>query len=245
MTSDTIQIFLNSKTASSYINGYTSNCNFNLVPIIIPKTATINFSLQSASIPYSFYNVDYFNDILNYTLNGTTYNIRIPQGNYNVTNLANYLSSVMNGFTITYSQLNNGYTFVHSTYDFSFLSSSTCMEILGFNEKVNISSNNKSLSSTNSINLFTIRNIYIQSDNIVTNNINNATVNSKSILASIPIQSGQNSIINFYNIINVKSRINDIRNFSVLNIKLTDQDGDILDLNGCHWSCVLQLDIHY
>mgnify|MGYP003338590926 CR=1 FL=1 len=33
---------------------------------------------KNVKIPYSFYNVDYFNDILNYTLNGTTYNIRIP-----------------------------------------------------------------------------------------------------------------------------------------------------------------------
>ena len=245
-TKESIQVFLNSKTANKYINGYTSNCIFNLPQFIIPRVKNIYVSVQSATLPYSFYNVDYFNDLFVYNVNGgSDINIRIPQGNYNVTTLKAYLTSVMTGFTITYSSLNNTYTFTHSTYDFSFKKASTCMEILGFNENVTYSSVSKSMTSINSINLFTIRNIYIQSNNLMLSNLNNATPNNCTILASIPLTTGQFSVVNYNNINNVRSRIDNIRNFAQLNISLTDQDGDILDLNGCHFSITLQLDFEY
>ncbi len=245
-TKESIQIFLNSKTANKYINGYTSNCIFNLPQFIIPRVKNMYVSVQSATIPYSFYNVDYFNDLLVYNVNGgSDINLTIPQGNYNVTTLRTYLLSVMTGFTITYSSLNNSFTFTHSTYDFSFKKTSTCMEILGFDENVTYSSVSKSMTSINSINLFTIRNIYIQSNNLMLNNLNNATPNNCTILGSIPLTSGQFSVVTYGNINNVRSRIDNIRNFTQLNINLTDQDGDILDLNGCHFSITLQIDFEY
>lgn len=242
----TIQIFLNSKTANKYIDGYTSNCKFHLPRIIIPTESKIELSVQNASVPYSFYNVDGFNDTLVYNVNGgSNIVITIPQGNYNVSSLRTYLLSVMAGFTITYTSMNNTFTFTHPTYDFSFKASSTCMEILGFEENVVHNSISKTMTSTCSINLFTIRNIYIQSNNVITNNINNATMNNASILCSIPVSSGQNSIINYNNSNNVKTIVknSDIINFSTLHMKLSDQDGDTLDLNGCHWSATLQIDI--
>lgn len=245
-TKESIQIFLNSKTANKYINGYTSNCVFNLPQFIVPRVKNMYMSVQSATIPYSFYNVDYFNDLLVYNVNGgSDINITIPQGNYNVTTLRTYLLSVMTGFTITYSSLNNSYTFTHSTYDFSFKKTSTCMEILGFNENVTYSSVSKSMTSINSINLFTIRNIYIQSNNLMLNNLNNATPNNCTILCSVPLTTGQFSVVTFSNVNNVRSRVDNIRNFTQLNINLTDQDGDILDLNGCHFSITLQIDFEY
>lgn len=243
---ESMQIFLNSKTANKYIGGYTSNCIFNLPQFIIPRVKNMFVSVQSATIPYSFYNVDYFNDLLVYNVNGgSDINITIPQGNYNVTTLRTYLTSVMTGFTITYSSLNNSYTFTHSTYDFSFKKTSTCMEILGFDENEDYSSISKSMTSINSINLFTIRNVYIQSNNLILNNINNSTPNNCTILASIPLTTGQFSVVTFSNVNNVRSRIDSIRNFTQLNINLTDQDGDILDLNGCHFSITLQIDFEY
>jgi hypothetical protein len=243
---ETIQIFLNSKTANKYYNGFTSHCQFNLPHIIIPRSKSVYVSVQSASIPYSFYNVDGFNDTLIYSVNGgSNVIIQIPQGNYNTTTLRTYLLSMMTGFTITYSSLDNTFTFTHSNYDFIFKSISTCMEILGFQENISHSSSSKILKSKTCINLFTIRNIYIQSDNLLLSNINNATPNNSNILCSIPLTSGQFSVITYSNINNVKSQISDIKNFTSLNISLTDQDGDILDLNGCHFSLTLQIDIEF
>ena len=243
MSRGTIQIFLNSKTANKYLGGFTSNCIFNIPAIEMPEDRKIYLSVQSASIPFSFYNVDYFNNTLIYSVGGgSNIVVTIPQGNYNVTSLRTYLLTVMPNFTITYTSMNNTFTFTHSSSDFSFESNSTCMEILGFDEYETYSSSSRVLTSVNSINLFTIRNIYIQSNNLIVKNINHATPNNCSILCSIPLTTGQNSILNYSNVNNVKSSVDNIRNFTMLNISLTDQDGDILDLNGCHWSCTLQID---
>ena len=96
---ESIQIFLNSKTANKYLGGFTSNCVFNLPQFIIPRVKNMYVSVQSAAIPYSFYNVDYFNDLFVYNVNGgSDINITIPQGNYNTTTLRTYLLSVMTGF---------------------------------------------------------------------------------------------------------------------------------------------------
>jgi hypothetical protein len=119
------------------------------------------------------------------------------------------------------------------------------MEIFGFEENIAHDSVSKILTSTSCINLFTIRNIYIQSNNLILSNINNATPNNSSILCSIPLTTGQFSIVNYFNANNVKSRIDSLRNFSSLHISLTDQDGDILDLNSCHFSLTLQIDIEF
>lgn len=241
-----MQIFLNSKTANKYLGGFTSNCVFNLPLIVLPRHSRIYLSVQTASIPFSFYNVDYFNNKLVYSVNdGPDIIIEIPQGNYTSTSVKNYLTSVMTGFTITYTTLNNTFTFTHVSNDFQFKSSSTCMEILGFDENDTYNSSSRVLTSVNSINLFTIRNIYITSNNLSLNNVNNSTPNVANILASIPLTSGANSIITYVNTNNVKSIVNDIKNFTILQIALTDQDGDILDLNGCHWSMTLQIDYTY
>ena len=243
---ETIQIYLNSKTANKFYDGYTSNCEFSLPHIVLPRSKNMSVSIQTASIPYSFYNVDNFNDTLVYNINGGTNRIiTIPQGNYNTTSLRNYLISVMTNFTISYSSLNNTFTFTHSTSNFSFTSASTCMEILGFEENIEHNSVSNILMSSCCINLFTIRNIYIQSNNLMLSNINNATPNNSCILCSIPLTTGQFSIVNYFNANNVKSRIDSLRNFSSLHISLTDQDGDILDLNGCHFSLTLQIDIEF
>ena len=79
---ETIQIFLNSKTANKYYNGFTSHCQFNLPHFIIPRSKSVYISIQPASIPYSFYNVDRFNDTLVYSVNGgSNIKIQIPKGN--------------------------------------------------------------------------------------------------------------------------------------------------------------------
>ena len=239
-----ICIFLNSKTASSYVNKYTSECLFVLPALVIPKKSNVSVSVQTASIPYSFFNCDDFNDNFNFIVNGVTYNTVVPQGNYNVLTLITALKLLMGAtFNITYNSLNNGYTFTNTTYNFQLLSSSNCFEMLGFPDNITYSSTLLSLTSTISINLFTIRNIYITSNNFILNNINSSTPNNSSILCSIPISSSSGSIITYQNIFNINNEVHNTHNLKLLHIKLTDQDGDILDLNGCHFSLTLQFDI--
>ena len=245
MNHQSICLFLNSQTANSYINNYTSECMFVLPSLVIPKRSKISISVQTASIPYSFYNCDNFNDKISYIENSITYNKFIPQGNYNVLTLAAALKLLMGvNFTIVYNSLDNTYTITNTLHDFELLATSTCFEMMGFKDNTTYGSTSKILKSVISINLFTIRNIYVSSNNFILNNVNSTTPNNSSILCSIPIQSSSGSIISYSNTFNVYNEVYNTHNLTLLHIKLTDQDGDILDLNGCHFSLTLQLDLY-
>ncbi len=92
------------------------------------------------------------------------YTVNIPSSNYNVNQFIEYLSSVMTDFKITYSSKTNKITFVHNAFSFTFLSSSTCYKILGFNEDINYTSNNISLTSINCVNMMTVNSIFVLSN---------------------------------------------------------------------------------
>jgi|GEM_PF-6750893 len=221
----------------------TTDCVFSIPQIQLRKNYNAYVSVIDAVIPYSFYNVNSTNNVLEYTLNSVDYTLEITKANYNINTLITYLlTNLETGFTITYDGSTNKLTFTHSTYDFSFNANSTCFEILGFTEKTHLSVS-RILISDIGINLFTIRNIQISSTNFILNNINTAKPNKASILISIPVDVNQGSIIQYRNINNISSLVHEINNISNLQIQILDQDGDLLDLNGLHYSINLLLTV--
>ena len=85
---DQLDKVLNNKNQNS--NNLSSLFNNNNTSVSL---ANKNLNSTKMIPEYSFYNVDYFNDLLVYNVNGgSDINITIPQGNYNVTNLKNYLT---------------------------------------------------------------------------------------------------------------------------------------------------------
>lgn len=169
--------------------------------------------------------------------------ITLPYANYNITTLIAKLKQLMDaGFNITYNSSTNKLNITHTTNTFWVVTGTTCTELIGLNEIFPSTESNNWLSDV-SINLFTIRNIQVSSSNFIMNNICSATPNKASIITSIPITVNMGSIINYRNINNISSLIHEITNISDLHIQLLDQDGDLLDLNGLHWSINLLLTI--
>ena len=144
-------------------------------------------------------------------------------------------------FTIVYDNVKNKFTFTHQTLDFMFMSSSTCLQILGFNNNVTISSTSLSLTSINCVNVYSIRTVQVNS-NLITYNINKVQKNNFCILCSIPITCTPFSLIEYINRTNFKTNLF-LNRLSNIKIKLTDDNGNLLDLNGCHYSLTLQLDV--
>jgi len=238
---NTINLYINSKFALKQLNG-TSNCIFDFSNLPIDD-GEIFVSVQAAQIPGTFYNVDDINNLLVYSVaSGANINLVIPPANYNVNSLLTYLLTVMTGFTITFNSQTNKYTFTHATNIFSFKSTSTCFEILGFIEGQTYNSSGLTLVSPLCVNFFTIQMVLIEISNLITNNkTSNVAENNPSILVSIPITTSQNSVLSYYNIYNLHERINTIKNFAQLQIRLLDQDLDLLDLNGANWTATIQL----
>lgn len=241
---DTLQLYLNSSSADRYNNDSNCDVEFYLPLIEANSQCYIHISVQNISIPYSFYNCNSSNNILRYNLNSSPdeiITVIIPVGNYNINTLKSYLQSVLTGFTLSYNSTNNRYTFYNSTTNFTILSSSTCLAMLGFKNNISLSSVNRTLTSAICCDLTTTKAIYICSS-FPSVNISKAKVSDNNIIASLPVDVSPFSLLTFSNYNNY--RFNTFANImSNLAIRLTDQNGNLLDLNGCEWSMTLQLDI--
>ena len=240
--SESIQIYLNSKNADSYLNGSLSDCIFNLPLIEIPDGFHIYVSIVDCVIPFSFYSINSTNNILVYLYLGTQYTVTIPVGNYNINQLITALQSLMSNFTVSYTSVTNKLTFTNSSNNnFSFLPSSTCFGIIGFSDGNTYTSNAYVLTSVNCINIYSITYIQVNS-NFLTYNINKKQINNLNILGLIPIQTTPFSLIQYNNSTNYKINLF-INQISSIRIKLTDNLGNLLDLNGCYFNMTLQLDV--
>jgi hypothetical protein len=252
-TTESIQIHLNSKFATSYNNNNNSDCNFSLPNIEIEEGYYIHLSVQSCVIPYSFYNIDSTNNVLFYqeilvdgngaqtgTINTT---LNMASGNYNALQLASYLTSNLPRTTVSYSTITGKYTFGNSTNNFIIKSQySTCLSLIGCstNDLYNTSAL-KALTSYTPANL-SPRQCICVSSNLPTGNINNQLGSNRSIICSIPVVNQPFSLITYNNVNGAKFNL--YSNFiNFLNIKLSDQNGALLNLNGQHFSITLQLDI--
>lgn len=255
MSTESIQIHLNSKYATSYNNGNLNDCNFQLPVIEVASQHTIMISVQHAIIPYSFYNINSNNNKLTIqeivvngsgtpidTINNTLY---ISYGNYNAYQLASYLGTLFVGgrMLVSYDSITNKFKFTNTTYNFKFLSASTtCQELLGLstNDLYNTSALFYYISQ-NCINLASVRCICLGTS-LQTGCINNNSQNEQNILCSIPVDCQPYSLITYKNMSNFKVNIYD-NVFSNISIKLVDDTGREIDLNNQFFSLTLQLDI--
>jgi len=240
MDTETLQIHLSSKDAM-YFDGNISDCEWVLPVIEVPAQHQILISVMHAVIPYTFYNIDKYNNKLDYTINGVTSTLFIDYGNYNPFNLITFLQSNLPSMTITYNTVTNKFTFTHALYEFSFLSTSKCFGLLGFPINTTSSSSNKILISKNCINLQSHMCICLGT-NLATGHINNSQKYHNNILVSIPIDKNPFSMITYTNFSNVKTNLFR-NNLSSIQIRLLDQNNNLLELNGCHWSCTVQLNV--
>lgn len=246
--SESIQIYLNSAKADKYINDSISDCEFVLPIIEIPDGFHIYLSLHSALIPYSFYNINSTNNIIEYEIDlseGETnytiaYALTITEGNYNINQLVSYLTTNMNSISITYDGITNKLTFT-GTYPFTLQSYSTCFNIIGFVSGNNYTSTNNSLTSVNCINVNQIKAINVIT-NLSTYNINKSFSNNLSILSCIPVNRPPYSIIEYENKNNYRCNLF-MNQLQLIKIKLVDENENLINLNGLHYSLVLQLDV--
>ena len=250
---DIIEIYLNSKNANSFPSEYTSDAVFHIPNIEIAKNEKAYVSVKNAVFSYSWYNINYTNNILNYQVNNLNYSINLTRGNYNANTLKEHLLNLLttqiyphghdSHFTLSYNIKTNKYLFSHQQPEFGFYKTSTCFELLGFSELTDKTSINQTLESDQMINLFPIRQIYITSKNFILNNINHATASNANIISSINVSGNPYSILSYNDTSNNNHLIHNLNNINNLNITITDQDGDLINFNGSHWSLTLTLTI--
>jgi hypothetical protein len=76
----------------------------------------------------------------------------------------------------------------------------------------------------------------------LTGSINSANKYESNIICSIPVDKPPFSMITYINHNNLKYNLfNNV--ISSMRLRLTDQNNNLIDLNGCNFSCTIQLEI--
>jgi hypothetical protein len=253
MPSDVLEIYINSRTATQYFNNLISDSLYTLPIIEINKDEKAYICVKNAVIPNSFYNINNTNNKLNFILAGSNYSITLVNGNYNINTFRSHLYDLLfnldygSGNTnhkqwiITYSNKLNKMIYTHQFHNFTFLSTSTCFELMGFKDGSSYTSTSLSLTSTIGCNMFTIKNIYVSSDNFILNNIDSNNHGRSNIICSIPCNSSSGGYLFYQD--NQRHLIYNLNNLNNLRLKLSDEDGELIDFNDVHYSLTLEITI--
>ena len=242
----TTQLLLNSKYATQYVNNLTSNCVYSLnSPIDKPYFHQMLITIQNVNIPHSYYNIDSNNNTLNYTMNSINYTFAMTTNNYTINDLVSYINTnIGNNFTVSYSNSTNKLTFTNTTYDFTFKYTSICVDLLGLNNTSNQTSSSKILMSSRVCDLSYTKSLYINC------NLNINTIDSRKALSytnalvKIPVQLNYLSIETYENYRGYSNLLFE-QKITNLNIFITDDNNNNIDLNGCNWDCSIMIDYIY
>lgn len=246
-------IYIRSQDASNYIDSEltTGFIIFLNDPIRCNEDEMMLISLNSAEIPYSFYNIDYRNKYLNIIESQTdgtlpfNISIIIPEANYNAYEFASTLQTLLNTntqhniqYTVTYDKKLNKFNYlIHKNNHkviFSFNNDDSPYIQMGFNKNtIYTAFHDIILQSINSIQMFNNHALYIRT-NLVTNNISSSTNSFTDILQKITINTNPNGIITHIPI-NSHDNLVDIKTFNNIEIRITDEDNKLIDTQGLHF----------
>ena len=238
---ESIQIYLNSRYATETVGGNIANSIYYLPVIEIPDGHHIYLSLQNATIPYSFYSISSVDNTFSWGLvAGPVNTYYIEPGNYNITQLIDVIKTAMGAsFTITYSPITSKLLITHATTNF-IIYAGTFNHIIGFSKTSNTTSVANLLYSRDCVNLNQIRALNIEI-NFPTYNVNVAQPYNQNILATIPVYVAPFSIITYENPNNFRTNLY-VNKLDQIQIRIVDNEGRLVDMNGIQYQMTLQLD---
>lgn len=200
-----------------------------------PPGYRLIIGLTNLTMPNAMYNITDNNNSI--TINGVT--TTIPNGNYSADDLATQISTASAEVTsCTFEPNNNVFSFnLAGSY---VINSSTMERQLGLRKQLPTSAGT-SYTASGICDLGGVTNIYIRIRNITMNNLDSRGKTS-NIIASIVNNTNYGGYIFFVPPEVLYYQINESA-LSHLDVELTDQEGNIIDLNGADFN--LTLTIHY
>lgn len=237
---------LSSNSANIYKNGsLLSYVEYTFNDFIKPEEDIVNIScsVQSASIPLSFYIINEYNSQFEYSFDGiNTTIVNFDFGNYNANSFISQFQS-KTPFTITFNKATGIFTFSYSSDFYFHHNNSTCFHVLGFKNNLTYQSTSNILVAPFLCDFSGIRNIKIRSSKIGNFNLDSISGGNFNDLCTIPVNVGYYGIIVYVNQNNFKSLI---ANKYITNFDIQIVDGftdELIDFNNVGWTITLQFDI--
>jgi len=239
---DSHKFFLTPAGASLKRNGeLNSNLEFN-IPSLYQSSGNVLYSTircVHAEIPYSFYIVNEYNNLLSLS----TGNIYIPFGNYNANSFMKYLAGVLPiGMSLGFNTTNGKYLLLYNQ-PFSINANSTCSTLMGFAKGKEYNSAENKIEMPYLANLSGTKNIYVKIPNLILDNYNSAT-KDRATLLNIPINVSPFGIIMYENSSGISNIIKSIQIPDTLYLQLSDDDNNLIDFNNTEFSITIQIDFY-
>lgn len=196
-------------------------------------------SIQNAQIPFSFYNINIYNNILVIQIISTLYTLTLTRGNYNATSLITEIQTQLTAdgitdLTLSISSTTGLLTFTKTTGSFSIRTSgSTIYEVLGFVVGTNYNSVSSKIIAPYPLNLLGTLRLRICSYELSTNNIDFG-------LITLPIETGNFGLIQYTNITNIKATLNNT-SLDGFDISIIDDDNNYVNFNNINWTMTFVL----
>lgn len=212
----------------------------------------IAYALKSATIPKSYYNVQSGRNTIQILDSVNTKTIVVPPGNYTLALLMSTIQTAINAvspdtFTITYDAVTARVTITSTFNDFAinpnaFGLESLVVQQLGWNLGINYTSLTGSLTAPNMADVSGIKSAYIEIAEFTkyvrntTNAFHNFRIGMNGQFGDVIYWTDESGYHQYFNV--QQANKSNIKN---LNIRLVDEYGEDLDLNGLEWAFTLQL----
>jgi hypothetical protein len=259
-TNSSIVLHLDSQFASSQLSSdHTTNFIYNLKESVeVPEHELCEVSLYSATIPYSFYNINDTNNEFSVAVKLTTeaseriHTLQLSNGNYTANSLGTAFVTLIQAladvvvktlvFTVTYNRVTLKYdikqTHTVSNEQYVHVNFTKSGGLFGFENNTNIDfTTNVTVSGTKAADLNdSIRGLYVRQNLTSKSTLDNETGTFSNILARVPITTNPGGVI-FFNPTSHVHRANTwLHSISSVGIKLTNDKNQLINLNGLHFS---------
>lgn len=244
---DTRIVCLTSQSATVKRNGsYLSDLmyGFGFIYKNDPDVIHRQVQLLSAQIPYSFYVINYTNNLFRYQLgSGAVQNDTVPVGNYTANSLLSKLQALVlakTGTTVafTISSINGCVTITNSSTSFTVYNNFqySIGSVLGCDSNTNQTGTPCLLPRP--LNLLGIKTLQIRSSNIVMRNVSSVEGGQTILLASVPVSAVPFGMIEYTDKGNLISIDN--QDLDDILIELIDgETGQYINMNGQDWCITL------
>jgi len=239
-------VTLTSQSATIKKNGsFLSDLFFGFGSIYQNDPSIIHRQVQllNAQIPYSFYVINYTNQIFKYKLGvGSITTVNVPVGNYTANSLITAIKAVVAdaNFNITISSINGRLTFTYNT-SFIIYNNFTYSigSVLGFDSGTTNTSSANALTPTYALNLLGIKTLHIRSSNLVMQNVSSVQGGQTTLLTAVPVTAVPFGMIDYTD--NGKNNISiDNRDLDDIYLELIDgETGLYVNMNNQDWCVTL------
>lgn len=248
---DNYLLTLNSKYASTYINGSAkSNVQFNFIGLLRNDADIIRTSLSilNAQIPVSYYIITVNNNVFTYVYLSIFENVIIPIGNYDANTLLTYMNSQLSihNLAMSINSSNGKITFSTTApnQDIGVLASSSSAEIFG------IGPNNIAVTGTPTgasiifpfpLNLLGVKKISVKSSSLSIIAFSSVNNNYSDTICTIPADQPAFGMISYNNQNDLNKNLLKQSVVDRVDIQLLDENQNYLDFNNLDWSITICL----